>query len=466
MLGEEEKKQDLSDVWTHMPDTFAHVASRGKWTPYPYLKYVSDRITDKLIRGGGRFIITMPPRHGKSEFISKWVPTWFLYNFPERKIILASYSAEFAGSWGSKVKDNLSQNSLIAAKMSGDTRAKRRFATSEGGQMITAGVGGSITGEGAHLFIIDDPIKNWQEATSELIRERHKTWFKSVAKTRLEPGASMIVMHTRWHEDDLIGWLTAKENKDDELVEPWEVINFPAIAEEDEPHIGRKIGDALCPTRYSIETLTQIKNEDKGGMVWQALYQQRPSPLGGNMVQREWIKFYDIGPAFYDEKAIFADLTYKEGTENDFAVVECWGRKGPDIFLIDQIRGRMGFTDQMNAIRLMSQRHPDAFAKEIEEYANGAAVIEMLKTEITGIIPVKPQTSKMARLAAVTPVYQAGNVHYPNPKMCPWVEANIHEMLMFPNARNDDTVDVATMAVNRLGRVSSSIARLEAMGRW
>jgi predicted phage terminase large subunit-like protein len=450
--------------WADFPHTFAMKATQGKWKAFNYLRYISIEVAKAIVAGKGRIIITLPPRHGKSELISNWLPTWFLYNWPDRKIILASYAMDFAASWGAKVKSNLTENPLIQTSLSEDVQAKRRFKTLDGGQMISAGIGGPITGEGANLFIIDDPIKTWQDAMSDLIRERHKDWYKSVARTRLEPGGSIVVMHTRWHEDDLIGWLTS--NKDAEFYEKWHVINLPAICEEEHDEVGRKRGDALNPERFPLTELEQIRGGEEGGLVWNALYQQRPSAMKGNVVLREWLRYYDIKPATFEEVAIFADLTYKEGTDNDFTVVQCWGRNGSNLFLLDQIRDRMGFPDQVKAIKEMCVRYPMAFAKVIEEAANGAAVIQHLKSEISGLIPYNPKTSKMARLAAVSPVFQAGNVFYPNPKFSPWVETNINELLTFPNAKHDDTVDATTMAVHRLGRLTSTIARLEAMNKF
>src|SRR5207302_354461 len=150
----------------------------------------------------------------------------------------------------------------------------------------------------------------------------------------------------------------------------------------------------------------------------------------------------------------------------DYTVIQCWGRKGPDIYLIDQIRKKMDFPAQIAAIRELSAKYPEAFCKEIEEAANGAAVIALLKNEILGLIPYKPMTSKEARLAAVSPLYESGNVYYPSARIAPWVEDNISELLTFPNDVHDDTVDASTIAISRLGRVNSSIAKLEAMSRW
>ncbi|SRR5579875_979343 len=398
---------------------------------------------------------TLIPTHN-SEFISHWVPTWFLNRFPNKKVILASYAQDYATKWGAKVREELSLNPLAAIPMRIDTKAKKRFMTADGGQMITAGIGGPVTGEGADLLIIDDPFKNYEEAMSERIRQRNWDWWESVARTRLQPGATVIILHTRWHEDDLIGRLSEDPQ--------WEKIHLPAMAEENDA-MGRKPGEALCPERYDEKHLEQLKRDLKEGLVWWALFQQSPVTKGGNIIRGDWIQRYTSLPKDIDEIAIFADLTYEEGEENDYTVVEAWGRKGADIYLIAQIRSQMGFGDQCEAIVRMKALYPKAYHIEIEKKANGAAVIETVKKKIPGIFANNPKTSKEARLHAVAPIYQAKNVYYPDLSIAPWIKENLNEITKFPRAKHDDTVDVATMAVGYFGQMASTLQKLAAMSK-
>lgn len=464
-----ETKQILSESWKLYPHTFAKKASEGRWVPYKHLRYISALVGPAILAGNARFILTAPPRSGKSEFISNWLPTWYLHNFPHKRVILASYALDFAAKWGSQVKENLTQNRHITIPIKKDTKAKKNFETLERGGMLCAGVGGPITGRGADVFIIDDPIKNYQEAMSETIRERHKDWYNSVVRTRLEPNASILLLQTRWHADDLAGWLIS-EQKQKQLDKidnrPWIVINMPAICESPDDILDRQIGDALCPERYDLDALAEIKSDLGGGLVWSALYQQRPTNLEGSVILREWIKYYDTRPKNFTEIAIFADLSFKETPTTDFTVVEAWGVSDNKIYLLDQIRARMDFPAQMNAIREMSSRYPQAYMKQIEEAANGAALIAMLKNEIMGLNPINPKTSKEARLAAVSPIYQSGNVYYPNPTIAPWVNENLNEILGFPSMTHDDTVDCASYGVSYFGKYTNSITRLEALGKW
>lgn len=430
------------------------IVSDGKWVAYPWIRYVSRKLTPAIFQGNARFLITAPPQHGKSAFMSEWLPTWFLKTFPDRSVILATYAQSYSDKYGVKIRDHL-RNPKVGVRIRDDSASKRRIVLQDGGQLLTAGVGGPITGEPAHLFIVDDPFKTYEEAMSERIRERNLDWFRSVATTRLQSGGSVVVMHTRWHESDLIGTLMEEQG--------WVHINLPAVAEEDDP-LGRAVGEPLCPERFTREDLEQKRTEVKE-MIWSALYQGSPIQRSGNIIQGDWIRRYRELPVM-EEVGIFADLTYKDGEENDYTVVECWGRRGPDVYLISQIRGHMGFFKQLEAIERMIGLHPDAFHKEIEEKANGAAVIEVVKERFPGLVANKPRTEKAARLAAVAPMYHAGNVHYPDETLPgnEWVKENIKEITKFPRAKHDDTVDVASMAVAHFGRLANTLRAYEALG--
>jgi predicted phage terminase large subunit-like protein len=455
-------------MWRAYPHTFAQHASQGQWLAYAWLRYISLLITPKIIQGNGRFLLSAPPQHGKSEFLSNWLPTWFLSNFQMNKVILGTYGQDYANKWGSKVRENLTDNPLCAIPMRKDTASKKKFMTSKGGQMMVAGVDGPATGEGAHLFIVDDPYKNPDEAMKPNHREHVMNWFLAVANTRLQAGGSIVVMHTRWNDDDLIGDLSKKAG--------WTSINLEAVCEHPElDPLGRKQGQALCPERYTEADLKQ-KRIDVTDLFWFPMFQGTPTDMKGSIVTTDDIRYYDEHPSekikTMDEIGIFADLTYEKDEENDFAVFECWGRKGPDIFHFTQIREKMGINEQLTAFEKMLHDHPDAFHKEIEKKANGAAVIQLCEDKIPGIVANNPHTSKGARLAAVSPLYKSGNVYYPNPDLHgnEYVRTvNVYEItrmtLAGTKTKHDDTVDVATMAVAHFGRMSSALARLEALTR-
>jgi predicted phage terminase large subunit-like protein len=294
-------------------------------------------------------------------------------------------------------------------------------------------------------------------------KEKVMGWFLAVANTRLQANGTIVVMHTRWTDDDLIGELAKLEG--------WTYINFEAICENPEKDpVGRKMGEALCPDRYTVSDLAQ-KRIDVTDLYWFPMYQGSPTNVKGSIVTIDDIQYYDALPEL-DELGIFADLTYEKDEENDFAVFECWGRKDANIYLIDQIRAQMGINEQLDAFAQIMNKYPDAFHKEIEKKANGAAVIQLCEDKIPGIVANNPQTSKGARLAAVSPLYKSHNVFYPNPDKPgnEWVrEVNVYEItrmtLAGPKSKHDDTVDVASMAVAHFGRMSSALARLETLTR-
>jgi predicted phage terminase large subunit-like protein len=437
--------EELADAWRWFPHTYAQVSSRGRWKPYRHLTLISERITPSLVLGGGRFIITLPPRHGKSNLISEWVPTWYLDSFPDRGVILTSYAAKFAQKWGRKVRNHLEGLEHARAVVRQDSRAGDRFSLVQGGQMITAGVGGPITGEGGNLGVIDDPVKNWQEAQSELKRESIYDWYLSTFRTRFEASCTIIVLMTRWHGDDLAGRLIAESEED------WEVINLPAIAEEDDL-LGRQPGEALCPERYDLDSLETLKKA-VGTRAWVSLFQQRPSAAEGEVWKRSYWQRWEKLPDSFDEKIQSWDLTFKDkkqakNAEPDYVVGQVWGRKGRDLYLIDQVRGQWGFTKTVAEIIALTLKHPDARRKLIEDKANGPAVQDAIKNMTSGIRMVEPQGGKLARVTAAEPVLESKLVWVPKDEVkYPWARDVIEEAAAFPKGKHDDQVDAASQAI-------------------
>lgn len=219
----------------------------------------------------------MPPRHGKSELISRWFPLWVLETYPDWRVILSSYEASYAASWGRKVRDAISNNGdQLLVRISGNSSAADYWETTKGGGMMTAGAGGALTGKGANVLIVDDPLKNWAEANSPVVRERIWDWWQSTAYTRLEPDGIAIIVQTRWHEEDLAGRLLRGGS---EGRENWDLLNLPAIAEPGDM-LGRQIGEPLWPERFDSESLQRIQGT-LDTHVWLPLYQQRPLGASG-----------------------------------------------------------------------------------------------------------------------------------------------------------------------------------------
>ncbi|MFZ4404040.1 MAG: phage terminase large subunit, partial [Pseudobdellovibrionaceae bacterium] len=277
-------------------------------------------------------------------------------------------------------------------------------------------------------------------AYSEIFRKKTMEWFQSTLYTRLEPGGSIIILMTRWHEDDLCGQLLREKND-------WQEIRIPAIAEENDL-IGRSLNEALCPERYSLEDLLKIKS-NVGTQSWNGLYQQRPSAQEGNIFKRSWIQFYDRAPQNCDNLIQSWDLTFKDTKNSDYVVGQVWQQTGANFYLLDQIRARMNFPEVAVAIRVMCAKYPNSYSIMIEDKANGPAIISMLRNEIPGIIPIEPNGSKEARAAAVSSFFESRNVFVPTPEQNPWVNEYVEELCNFPNSKHDDQVDATTQALNR-----------------
>lgn len=442
---------------------YVEYVHHGHYTHFKHTELICETL--QRIANGEQLsvLIEMPPRHGKSMTVTETFPSYYLGRNPDKRVIAAAYSDGLATKFGrlNRNKFNEFSNELFNIKLSESNAATKDWGIEDKrGGMIATGIGGSITGQGADLMIIDDPIKNMKEAMSQTIRDNIWNEWEATLSTRLHDGASVIVIMTRWHEDDLIGRLLVRSPR------KWIRLRLPAIAEDEDDLLGRGIGEPLCPELGFNEKWAEDKKTEVGSRTWASLYQQRPAPAGGNIFKREWMKFYvrtkeqkvewglsdDIAllPTHFDKQTQSWDCTFKDSETSDFVAGGVWARKKAQYFLLDVDHRRMGFADTMKAIRAMSDKWPKARSKYIEDKANGTAIIEMLKDEISGIVPVNPDGGKEARANAVSPLFEAGNVYLPHPNMCPWVEDLIEELVSFPNAAHDDLVDMTTQALNQL----------------
>lgn len=434
-------------------------------------KKLDDFVDGKI----SRLMVFMPPRHGKSELGSRRLPAFILGKNPDAEIISCSYSADLASRMNRDVQRIIDSNeyqslfpettlkfkgSKVDSKSSYVRNAEMFEIVGHRGSYRAAGVGGGITGMGAKYAIIDDPIKNMDDANSPRIRDSIWDWYTSTLYTRLEGDidnddkkghdANILVILTRWHDDDLAGHLLARA-KSDPAADQWEILELPAIKEHNNnPDDIREIGETLWPAKYPIERMTKIK-ASVGSRVWASLYQQNPTPGEGTIFKGKDIRFYfELPKTRPDSKLISCDLAFKDTTTSDFVVMSVYGKWGSQVYLIDKIRKRMDFPKTLEEFELLVNKHPDAPIKLVEEKANGAALISMLKKKIPGIVPVIPKESKIARAHAVSPFYEAGNILYPHESIAPWIGDHIVEMTGFPFFKNDDSVDAETQAVNRL----------------
>ena len=397
-----------------------------------------------------RLIIEAPPRHGKSLLVSENFPAWYLGRNPDREIIASTYSQNLANKFGRKVRNQLLspvfQSVFPNCRLTTDSKSKHQFNTTAGGEYNAIGVGGPATGKGANLAILDDTLKGREQAESQVYRESLKDFFKSTIYTRLTPDGAIVIMQTRWHEDDLIGYVLS-EHAD----ENWVRLTLPAVDDNNQ---------ALWPDRFSHQKLMKIKKV-LGPYDWNALYLQRPSAKEGNILKRQWWRYYSVLPPKFDEVIQSWDMNFKEGKNNSFVVGQVWGRKQSNIYLIDQFRGQIDFTQTIRELIRLTGLYPKAHAKLVEAKANGPAILSILKDKVSGLISVEPEGSKESRVHAISSVIESGNVFLPDPKIVSWVEEFIDECSNFPNGAYDDQVDAMSQALSHLASGSSYISKLE-----
>jgi predicted phage terminase large subunit-like protein len=411
-----------------------------------------------------RVIVTMPPRHGKSERVSKKFPAWHVGRNPKDEIILASYSIDLSRGFSRIARDTLTAHMSVFDTVVDHNNQSAESWGIEGhrGGVTAAGVGGAITGKGAKIAIVDDPVKNAEEANSEVMREKVWEWYQSTLYTRLTPDGRIIVVMTRWHEDDLVGRLLKKEREDIEngthKGERWTVINFPAIAETDD-YLGRKEGEPLWPEfGFDLQRLEEIRS-DVGSYVFNALYQQRPSAAGGTIFKREHFQYFReelihnipylvVGEKKYDKFKCWAfqtvDTANSEKTINDYFVVSTWYvTPDSDLLLYDVHRTHVTGPDQKPLIRELQVRYRVKFTA-IEDKTFGTNLIQECKRDGMSIRPIKVDKDKITRSLVIAARYEVGKVWHRED--APWLTDYEDELLSFPRGKHDDQVDTASMA--------------------
>lgn len=450
----------------------------------PHIQYLSDRLTEAVRaveRGENRYMtISMPPRMGKSTLTSINLPIWLLRQHPGWKIGLISHSPQLATAWGRQVRRFVEEDGeRWGIKIAGDAGAVSEWQTTLGGGIVSRSAPGqSITGLGFKVMLMDDVVKDFADAHSEAKREAIWDWWQANAVTRLEPPFLCIAIATRWHEDDFIGRLLNPAMNPD--ADKWENVIFPALAEENDP-LGREPGDPLYSPLVSETREEALERWDSlkrsvGSYMWEALYQQHPTPADGSIFNLGWLRFWTTDPSKVkegDPSVILLprerlergqwldswDLTFKGSSTSDYAVGQRWCRQGADRFLIAQQRGQWSFTQTLekmlrwcNAGDLDDKASPGgSFVHQrlVEDAANGTAAIDVLRKKVAGIKPIKPRSSKEVRARAVTPEIESGNVYLPHPSDPGngWVNELISEMRAFPSGKHDDMVDALSMGL-------------------
>jgi predicted phage terminase large subunit-like protein len=407
----------------------------------------------KVLRGETRrLIILLPPRSLKSLCVSVAFPAFMLGHNPSMEIICASYGQELADKHARdcrRVIQSIWYQMAFSMRLA-ERQAVHDFTTTKMGGRMSTSVGGVLTGRGGDLIVIDDPQKP-DEALSESSRTVVNGWFDNTLLSRLndkETDAIIIVMQ-RLHQDDLVGHVLEQEG--------WDVLSFPAIAEEDEVHrfqtlpglreFRRKAGEALHPARESLTTLKQMR-ASIGAYNFQSQYQQSPIPAAGNLVQREWLRFYDPAHLPHFGRYVLSwDTANKASELADFSVCTVWGEFERRFYLVDVIRERMECPELERRVRAEARKYPGCTIL-IEDKASGTQLIQDLQADfVYGVSAYKPppNTDKIMRLHAQTTLFEGGFVLLP--QHASWLEEYTAELLGFPNARHDDQVDSTTQAL-------------------
>jgi len=424
------------------PIEFPHWLTRvtPAWTwNWPHQRHIQAAL-EAVTRGElTRLMVFCPPRHGKSEMGTVRYPAYRLECEPATPIIIGAYNQTLADRFSRKCRR------IVAGRIGVSTERSdvSDWETLAGGGVRAVGVGAGVTGHGGKLILIDDPVKSREEAESPTYRQRVWDWYTDDLYTRLEPGGAIILTMTRWHEDDLAGRILASDDAPN-----WTVISLPAEAEANDP-LGRADGEPLCPDRFDSEALADIRRV-LGSQSYNALYQQRPAPAEGGIIKRTWIMRYDRPPERFDQVIASWDMAFKDRTDSSYVVGQVWGRIGADCYLLDQVRERLDFPATQKAVIRLAAQWPQARKKLVEDKANGPAIIASLRHVVQGLVPVSVSGSKQARLEAVSPLFEAGNVWVP--QSAPWVGDWIEELATFPNASNDDQVDACSQALEHVSK--------------
>lgn len=418
--------------------------------------------------GVDNILITMPPRHAKSHFGTVLFPAYFMARDPERYIMSTSYNAQLATDFGRQVRDIVTDKVVSQAfpdfQVSPESRAQDVWSTTEGGRYFAIGVGGTTSGRPANLLVLDDPIRNREDAESATYRNKIWNFYVSALATRLQPQNSgrpskQIVTLTRWHPDDPAGRL---QESDDWAEGRWHHLDYPAIISRPKHYLCPDTKEAktvaeevpLWPERFPIADLK--RRQRLNPREFESLYQQRPYIAGGNLIKASWWRFYpqDLDPTTFSTLIISADTAFKKDEQNDNSALAVMGMDlNGDIYLVDMVRGRFEFPDLKMRLTTLNSlwRGKGLRGVYIEDKASGQSLIQELKRKSgMSVIPYKVVADKVARVNSILPLIEGGRVFLP--EKSPWLDDFIEECTSFPSGKHDDMVDAFTMGVDILSK--------------
>jgi predicted phage terminase large subunit-like protein len=441
------------DFYAFIERSFAQLNPESRFYRNWHIEFLTARLEAWRKGEVRRLIINLPPRNLKSHCASIALPAWILGHDPSAQILCVSYAQDLADKLARDCRSIMTSSwyqRLFPTRLSAQRQAVQEFATTTQGYRLSTSVGGVLTGRGADYIIIDDPLKP-SEALSDALRRSANDWFDHTLFSRLNDkrtGRIMIIMQ-RLHEDDLVGHVLEREG--------WEVLSFPAIAEQDAEfvisnlygshRIIRSVGDVLHPEREPLEALRGIR-QTVGEYNFAAQYQQSPAPLEGGLVKAAWFRSYrkaDL-PSHFGQIIQSWDTANTLSELSDYSVCTTWGLKGKNIYLIDVFRQKVNYPELKRAVKRLAQTHC-ATVVLIEDRASGTQLIqELIGDGLHAVKSVKPEGDKVMRLNAQTATIENGFVHLPDE--APWLAQYVHELTTFPGAKYDDQVDSTSQALS------------------
>ena len=435
------------------------------WIMGRHIHLIADRLQKVESGEIKRLMVFLPPRSSKSVICSKLFPAWYVGRHPQHEILTVSHSDQLASDFGRSVRDlvnfDLFNTVFPDVALRSDVRAAGKWKTNQGGTYYAAGVRSQIAGRGAHVAILDD-VMSEEDSFSETGRRYVKEWYPSGLRTRIMPNGSIVIINTRYHEDDLCGWLLRQESQI-ELENKWEVIKIPAwVDEPSSKMLNLPVGSSYFPEWKPSEILKNDEEEIKasnGSRYWESLYMQNPVPDTGGIIKKKWLKWWDYDePPACDYIIQTYDTAFSTKTTADFSVIQTWGifehmetdstgRENwvSNLILLGNEKGRFDYpTLRTKAQELYDYHKPDVCI--IEKKASGQSLIQDLRRAGLPVLDYIPDRDKTARVYAATPLMEAGRVWLP--KGYEWSDDLYGEAITFPNARHDDQVDAMTMAIH------------------